>query len=136
MNAKCITPILNVSNINESFEWFQKLGWSKNWAWGDPVGFGCVGSGECEIFLCVDSQGGRGKGTNQTTFQVKGDEAQDQGVWMSVWVDNVDEVHQTAVAAQIEVLCRPEDMPWGVRECHLRHPDGHVFRVSTSISSS
>jgi hypothetical protein len=20
-------------------------------------------------------------------------------------------------------------MPWGVREMHVRHPDGHVFRV-------
>ncbi len=22
------------------------------------------------------------------------------------------------------------NMPWNVREMHLRHPDGHVFRVS------
>jgi hypothetical protein len=21
-------------------------------------------------------------------------------------------------------------MEWGVREMHLRHPDGHVFRIS------
>jgi hypothetical protein len=24
-------------------------------------------------------------------------------------------------------------MPWGVREMHVRHPDGHVFRVSQGI---
>ena len=135
MKVNCITPILNVSNIAETFDWFKKLGWSKNWEWGTPVAFGCVGSGECEIFLCVNGQGGRGKGDNQTTFQVSGDECQDKGVWMSIWVDNVDEVYQMAVKAQIEVVCKPGDMPWGVRECHLRHPDGHVFRVSTSISS-
>jgi len=23
----------------------------------------------------------------------------------------------------------PTDEPWGVREFHLRHPDGHIFRV-------
>jgi hypothetical protein len=24
-------------------------------------------------------------------------------------------------------------MPWGVREMHLRHPDGHVFRIGKSL---
>jgi hypothetical protein len=27
----------------------------------------------------------------------------------------------------------PTDEPWGVREFHLRHPDGHTFRVSAGI---
>lgn len=132
MKAKCITPILNVSDMAASFDWFQRLGWSKNWEWGDPVGFGCVGSGECEIFLCLNAQGGRGRGANLTTFSQEGDENQDQGSWMSVWVEDVDEVYETAHRHGIEVTCEPEDMPWGVRECHLRHPDGHVFRVSSA----
>jgi hypothetical protein len=25
-------------------------------------------------------------------------------------------------------------MPWHVREMHVRHPDGHVFRISCSIA--
>jgi len=62
VNAKAITPILNVSNIQESFAWFENLGWRKLWDWGDPPSFGAVGSGECEIFLALNSQGGRGKG--------------------------------------------------------------------------
>lgn len=24
-------------------------------------------------------------------------------------------------------------MPWGVREMHVRHPDGHIFRLSQAI---
>lgn len=130
MNAKCLTPILNVSNLLESFGWFEKLGWSKRWDWGDPPGFGAVGSGECEIFLCLDGQGGRGKGDNTTTFGAEGDETKDKGAWMSVWVEDVDAVHRMAVEAGIEVVYPPTDMPWGARECHLRHPDGHVFRIS------
>jgi hypothetical protein len=27
----------------------------------------------------------------------------------------------------------PTDEPWGVREMHIRHPDGHVFRISKGI---
>jgi len=135
MDAKSLTPILNVSNMDASFDWFIKLGWSKNWEWGDPVEFGCVGSGECEIFLCLNGQGGRGKGANSTTFQENADEQGDSGVWMSVWVENVDQVFKIAKEHGIEVTCEPEDMPWGERECHLRHPDGHVFRISTSITT-
>ena len=98
-----------------------------------PPTFGAVGSGECEIFLCHGAQGGRGRGSNTTTFQKEGDEAGDKGVWMSVWVDDVDAVHKHCVAAGLEVTFPPNNMPWHVREMHLRHPDGHVFRVSQGI---
>ena len=46
MHAKRLTPILNVSNIEESFAWFEKLGWTKAWDWGEPSTFGRVCSGE------------------------------------------------------------------------------------------
>jgi catechol 2,3-dioxygenase-like lactoylglutathione lyase family enzyme len=130
MNAKHVTPILNVSDIAASFAWFEKLGWRKCWDWGSPPTFGAVGSGECEIFLCQGGQGSRGKGANAATFGPCGDETVDRGVWMSVWVDDVDEVHRHCVATGLEVTFPPTDMPWNVREMHVRHPDGHVFRVS------
>ena len=31
MHANTITPILNVSIIQESYAWFAKLGWMKWW---------------------------------------------------------------------------------------------------------
>jgi hypothetical protein len=31
-----VTPILTVSDIAESFRWFEKLGWRKGWDWGQP----------------------------------------------------------------------------------------------------
>ena len=48
--AKGLTPILNVSDIEESFAWFERLGWKKSWDWGDPPDFGGVTCGECQIF--------------------------------------------------------------------------------------
>lgn len=134
MNVNNITPILNVSDIEASFSWFESIGWSKGWEWGDPVGFGCVCSGNCEIFLCQDGQGGRGKGDNLLTFAATGAESSDRGVWMSWWVDNVDEVHNLCIEKNIEVTWPPTDMPWNVRELHIRHPDGHVFRVGQTFS--
>ena len=113
--AHGLTPILNVSSMADSFAWFGKLGWRRLWDWGDPPTFGAVGSGVCEIFLCLDGQGGRGIG---------------QGAWMTVWVTDVDGVHAACIEHGLDVIHPPTDEPWGVREMHLRHPDGHVFRIS------
>lgn len=122
MDAKQITPILNVSDLSQSFDWFSRLGWKKCWDWqatpASPRTFGSVGSGECEIFLCVDGQGGRGG---------------EHGVWMTVWVDRVDAVYDRCRAHDMEILQSPENMPWGVRELHIRHPDGHVLRISAPV---
>lgn len=127
MIAKGLTPILNVSNIDETFSWFAKLGWEKSWVYGDPPGFGCVRSGVCEIFLCRGGQGGRGRSPLTSTSE---DDSQERGVWMAIWVEDVDAVHRECVANGIEVTHPPTDEPWHVREMHVRHPDGHVFRIS------
>jgi catechol 2,3-dioxygenase-like lactoylglutathione lyase family enzyme len=129
MLAKGLTPILNVSNIVDSFAWFEKLGWTKGWDWGTPPTFGGVCSGHCEIFLCQNAQGGRGKSDQPTTQ----DDSLDKGVWMSIWVDDVDAVHQRCLAQGLDVTMPPTDEPWGVREMHVRHPDGHVFRISKGL---
>jgi catechol 2,3-dioxygenase-like lactoylglutathione lyase family enzyme len=133
MFAKRLTPILNVSDIEESFAWFEKLGWKKGWDWGTPPTFGGVCSGECEIFLCEGGQGGRGERPLPRVEGFDGSAAEGQGVWMSMWVDDVDAIHRHCVAQGLEVTMAPTNEPWGVREMHVRHPDGHVFRVSQGM---
>jgi catechol 2,3-dioxygenase-like lactoylglutathione lyase family enzyme len=133
MLAKGLTPILNVSDLAESFAWFERLGWKKGWDWGAPATFGAVRSGECEIFLCLNAQGSRGKSDRATTFGAEGADAADKGVWMSVWVEDVDAVHRRCVEQGLEITWPPTDMPWRVREMHVRHPDGHVFRISQGL---
>ena len=110
MEAKGLTPILNVSDIASAFAWFEKWGWKKLWDWGTPPTFGAVGAGkETRIFLCQGAQGGRGRGANTATFQRDGDEEGDKGVWMSIWVDDVDEMdHQVGEDAAAEI---PEPAP-------------------------
>jgi catechol 2,3-dioxygenase-like lactoylglutathione lyase family enzyme len=114
MRALGVTPILNVADLEASFAWFGKLGWDTLWEYGEPPTFGAVGSGDCEIFLCLDGQGGR-------------------PVWLSVWVESVDAVLQTCLDEGVLVIRPPHDEPWGVREMHVRHPDGHVLRVSQAL---
>ena len=134
MEVHALNPILNVSDLPGAFTWFEKWGWKKLWGWGNPPTFGAVGSGrEVCIFLCQGAQGGRGRGANTTTFQQDGDERADKGAWMSVWVADVDEMHRQCLAAGLDITLPPTDMPWNVREMHLRHPDGHVFRISHGL---
>ncbi len=130
MIAHGVTPILNVSDIAASFGWFERQGWRKLWDWGEPESFGAVGSGKVEIFLCQNGQGGRGMGTNTSTFT---DDDNDKGCWMSIWVENAYEVYEHCLANDIEVTMPPTNEPWNVRELHIRHPDGHVFRISQGI---
>src|SRR5688572_32604685 len=106
MIAKGLTPILNVSDLQQTFAWFEKLGWQKDWQHGDPPGFGAVCSGSCEIFLCRDGQGGRGKGALPSTTD---DDSQDKGVWMTIWVDDVDAVYRECTANGVEVTHPPTD---------------------------
>ena len=117
-----VTPILNVSDLQTSFEWFAKLDWERAWDWCPPDAeaptFGAVASGEREIFLCLDGQGGRGE----------------HGAWLSLCVDDVDAVHTSCAREGLDVVSAPEDKPWGVREMHVRHPDGHVLRVSAEAT--
>lgn len=136
MRANRLTPILNVSDIHQSFQWFEKLGWEKAWEWGTPPSFGGVCSGECEIFLCQNAQGGRGKSASRMTFGPESDESAEKAVWMSIWVDDVDEVYRRCLEQGLEVTWPPTDMQWNTREMHVRHPDGHVFRVSRGISDN
>ena len=133
-----VVPILNVSDIRESFAWFAKLGWREGFEWSPDEsdarpGFGSVEAGGCEIFLCRDSQGSRGKGADRQTFGRRRRRDRGQGLM------DVDLGRQRR--RRPPTLRRrgarhhppPTDEPWGVRECHVRHPDGHVFRISQPL---
>ena len=157
MNVRGVTPILNVSDVPASLRWFEGLGWKRGFAWNEggmiegaadanaagPARFASVcahdegddapGQGG-QIFLCQDGQGLRGG--KPAPLRLDGDD--DTGaMWMSVWLPSpadVDAAHALAVMRGVTVLWPPMDEPWGVRECRIMHPDGHVFRLSAGLS--
>ena len=133
MDVRHITPILNVSDLAASFAWFAQLGWRKCFEYGDPPDFGSVGSGQVEVFLCVNGQGSR---DGPLPRHARDDDT--GGVWMTWWVAtpaDVDAAHALALEHGVTVTRPPTDEPWGVRECHLRHPDGHTFRVTAGLGN-
>jgi catechol 2,3-dioxygenase-like lactoylglutathione lyase family enzyme len=145
MDVLAITPVLNVADVPLSIAWFEKLGWRRCWTYNDRgmiaggadadeagrAGFASVGSGQVEIFLCHEGQGSRGGPTPRHATDETG------GVWMTWWMPStaaVDEAHALALQHGMTVARPPTNEPWGVREFHLVHPDGHTFRVSCGLS--
>jgi uncharacterized glyoxalase superfamily protein PhnB len=53
--------------------------------------------------------------------------------WWLASLAEVDAAHQLALEHGLMVTWPPTDEPWGVREFHLRHPDGHTFRLSAGL---
>lgn len=148
MSVMHVTPVLNVSHIGQCFAWFEALGWRRGFSWnsGGMIGYGdgalaaneygdadfaCIRSGEAEIFLCVGGQGSRGT----IVPSAPGDDRTD-GVWLCWFLQTpaeVDAMYDTAVERGYLVTYPPTNEPWGMREFHLRHPDGHMFRVGAGL---
>ena len=140
-----VNPILNVSNVPASIEWFEKLGFTRNFThnsggmiaqaalsdFNGPVKFAGVGCGEVTIFLCQNAQGIQGG--KPPRFDGHDDTG---ATWMSLWLKTPSEVDAASALAKsldVTILRGPVDEPWGVRECRIMHPDGHVFRLSARL---
>jgi catechol 2,3-dioxygenase-like lactoylglutathione lyase family enzyme len=90
----------------------KKLGFQKKWDWGDPPIFGCVKRGKVEIFFCEGAQG-------------------QPGTWISIFVTDVDALHEEYLKSGAIVRQAPTNMPWGVREMNVEDPNGHHFRIGS-----
>ena len=105
-------PILNVKNFAASMDYYaNKLGLKKEWDWGSPANFGCVGRGEAQIFLC---EGGQGQ----------------PGMWISIFLEDVDALHEEYKKSGAIILEPPKNYPWGSREMLVEDLDGHRLRMT------
>lgn len=48
---------------------------------------------------------------------------------LSIEVDDVDEIHNKAIAAGLPIEYGPTDEPWGVRRFYLRDPFGRLVNI-------
>ncbi len=113
---ECAIPILNVKNFAASMDYYtNKLGFRKKWDWGEPPTFGCVERGKVEIFLC---EGGQGQ----------------PGTWMSIFVEDVDALHEEYKKSGAKIRQAPTNYPWGVREMNVEDLDGHRLRMGSEAT--
>jgi catechol 2,3-dioxygenase-like lactoylglutathione lyase family enzyme len=117
VTAEGLTPILYVKDFGAAVRYYtQKLLFKLAWDWGQPPTFGCVTLGRAEIFFCQGAQG-------------------TPGTWLCVFLADVDSYHDRIKKLGAEILFGPKDEPWGMREMHVRDPNGHVIRFGQGIPS-
>ena len=105
-------PQLPVRDVPASQAWYADvLGLEVNWLWEDN--FGSVGRDYVELFL-YESDGTR-------------------PVYVSLFVDDVDEVYAGCRERGGEIASELELKPWNVREFTLRDPDGHLLRIGQPV---
>jgi uncharacterized glyoxalase superfamily protein PhnB len=108
-----INPILCVSDVTDAVAYYTtRLGFSHGFLWGDPPTFGSVTRDGLDVMFCLNGQG-------------------QQGMWFSIWVDDVDALYLEFADSGADVRQPPIDLPWGVREMNVADPDGHRIRFST-----
>jgi predicted enzyme related to lactoylglutathione lyase len=117
ISAEGVIPILYVRDFEEAVSYYRdKLLFRKLWDWGTPPTFGAVALGKVEIFFCLKGQGRPGS-------------------WLSVFIDDVDGYFERISKLGADVIEPPADMPWSMREMHVRDPNDHVIRFGHGIPS-
>jgi catechol 2,3-dioxygenase-like lactoylglutathione lyase family enzyme len=109
-------PILNVKNVPASIAYYvDKLGFQKEWDWGEPATFGCVARDTVQIFLCEGGQGG-------------------PGTWISLFVHDVDALYADYRRRGAIVRQKPTNFPWGLKEMNVEDLDGHRLRLGSEAT--
>ena len=116
MTFDCLTPILHVKDVRASIDHYVNvLGFKKDWEWENPPTFASVSRDKVSIFFC---QGGQGS----------------PGTWMSIFVDDVDALHEEYKKSGATIRQPPTNFPWGMREMNIEDPDGHRLRMGTETA--
>lgn len=109
-------PILNVKNVTASITYYvEKLGFHKEWDWGSPPAFACVFRDAVRIFLCQDAQGA-------------------PGTWISIFIQDVDALHEDYKKRGAMIRQAPANYPWGMREMNVEDLDGHRLRIGSEAT--
>ena len=111
-------PVLLVRDVVGAHTyWAEKLGFRSPRLWGEPPTF------------CIPQRDGLSVMLNQVApeddFRPNGD--YDGRCDAYFWVRDVDALYEEFSAAGADVVCEPDDQPYGMRELLVRDPDGHLL---------
>lgn len=112
IELECITPILYVKNVAVSVDYYiNRLGFKKEWNWGDPPNFASVSRDDFPILLC---EGGQGQ----------------PGTWLWIGVSDTDAIYDEFKAKGVTFRETPTNYPWAY-ELRVEDPDGHILRFGS-----
>jgi catechol 2,3-dioxygenase-like lactoylglutathione lyase family enzyme len=120
-------PVLLVRDVVAAHAyWADKLGFRSPRMWGEPPTF------------CIPQRDGLSVMLNQVgpedTFRPNGD--YDGRCDAYFWVRDADALCEEFKAAGAEIVCEPDDQPYGMREIVVRDPDGHLMIFGHDITGT
>jgi uncharacterized glyoxalase superfamily protein PhnB len=111
-NARYIrnaSAIINVEDVEKTLRWYQdELGLSVEFAWGDPVVHGGIVAGASTFHFS------QGEPTGPTT------------AYMTLYVNDLDELFSDIRTRAVEVVQEPQVMPWGMRAFMIHDCNGSL----------
>lgn len=111
-------PWLACNDVEAEIEWFvTKLGFSKEWTWGDPPTDGGVCRDDVRLYL----------------FQNADLAARIRDSEISFPVEDIDALYAEHQQLGAPIERELMDEPWGVREYHVREPHGYKLRFGGEI---
>ena len=119
-----VSPVLLVADVIKAAEYYGgALGFEIPRMWGEPPHF------------CIPIRDGRAVMLNQVrpgdSFRPNADYNGRYDVYFDV--DDADALFGEFRARGADVVCEPEDMPYGMREFSVRDPDGHLLAFGHEI---
>ena len=115
-------PIFAVSDMTESKAFYvENLGFEIDFVYGDPEFYAGLIKDDLELHLIADS--------SPNAKQPAGNG------YLSILTDEVDDLCQKLIAADIEILVPPGDRDYGLRDFNIEDPDGNVLIFSTPVKS-
>lgn len=111
-------PILPCVDVEDTIAFYEnRLGFTRDWVWGDPATDGGVRHGDVQIFFMRNADLSIG--------------ARDRELML--FVEDVDALHAEHVRRGAPMTEALRDEPWGLREYSVVDPQGHRLRFAESL---
>ena len=111
-------PILACTDIEDTISFYvDRLGFEREWVWGDPPDDGGVRRGDVQIYFM------RNSALAETSA----------GREVMLFVEDVDAMHAEHVRRGAPMISPLRDEPWGLREYSVADLHGHRLRFAESL---
>jgi catechol 2,3-dioxygenase-like lactoylglutathione lyase family enzyme len=112
--------ILAVADVVATVRYYRdKLGFPREWLWGEPPDFGGVSWGKVGVMFCLQPALAANIEGHQHSFLVSG----------------IDRLHERHCDNGVEVISPLEAKPWRLREYTVRDPNGYHLRFGEPVTA-
>ena len=112
-------PVICTSDVSSTIKYLvETLGFTKDWAWGEPPAYGAVKAGPAEIYITYDPDVANAIAEHGLAPDV------------FLWVKDIESVYASHRANHAEIFEELSLRPWGVQQYVVREPNGYHLKIA------